>query len=91
MEDQKPAMSLSSIIFGLASDRVVVDVPLHSSFQTEVLTPSGGWPCSLRTAHSSAPGELPSEGLLGNDWMVCSGWGISEGPNLTLALAAGLT
>lgn len=39
MEDQKPAVALSSIISGLEPDRVVVDMLLDSSFKTGVLIP----------------------------------------------------
>lgn len=34
MEDQKPVVALSSIIFGLEPDRVVLGVLLDSSFKT---------------------------------------------------------
>lgn len=39
MEDQKPVVALSAIIFGLEPDRVIVDVLLDSSFKTGVPIP----------------------------------------------------
>lgn len=55
MEDQKPAVALSSIISGLEPDRVVVDNASGFFLQDWSAHSPSCWQCQPLTAHSSVP------------------------------------